>query len=87
MRIVASECSAYIPPTHATYDTPGNARGVNVLDGVAYVADGSSGLHAIDVSDPSQPTLLGSYYPPYRVIGVYMLDGVAYVTVGLAVGL
>jgi hypothetical protein len=36
-------------------DTPGPADGVEVVGGVAYVADWDSGLRVIDVSDPAAP--------------------------------
>jgi CSLREA domain-containing protein len=41
-------------------DTPGSATEIAVVDGVAYVADGSAGLLLYDVSDPAAPVLLGS---------------------------
>ena len=37
------------------------AVGVAVSGDVAYVADTTSGLQVIDVSDPSDPALVGSY--------------------------
>ncbi len=42
--------------------TPGEAGDVVVQDGVAYVADGSQGLHVLDVSDPAAPFSLGGLY-------------------------
>jgi hypothetical protein len=44
-----------------SYDTPGNARGIYVDGSYAYVADGYSGLQIVDISDPSSPSLAGSY--------------------------
>ena len=49
-----------IPPVIGTLDTSGIAYGVTLSpDGnTAYVADGTSGLRIIDVSNPSTPTLI-----------------------------
>ena len=51
---------------NGSYDTPGLASDVvvdgNVGDGFfAYIADGSSGMQVVDVSDPGSPTLVGTY--------------------------
>jgi hypothetical protein len=50
----------------ATLDTPNNVRGVILsADGTkAYVADYSSGLQIIDISDPRAPTILASIDTP-----------------------
>jgi hypothetical protein len=37
----------------------GNVFGVSILDGVAYIADGSNGIEILDVSDPSSISRLG----------------------------
>ena len=47
------------PQIIATLDTPGNASGVSVANGYAYIADGSS-IIAIDVHTPSSPFIAGS---------------------------
>ena len=46
----------------SNYDTDGSPQDITLNnDGtIAYVADGSSGLLIIDVTTPSNPTLLGS---------------------------
>ena len=58
------------PPTDAqhadlilegTYDTTGMAVGVSLSGNYAYVADYESGLHIIDISTPSSPSLLDTY--------------------------
>ena len=41
------------------YDTPGEARGVQVVGGIAYVADGSNGLEILNVSNPVAISRLG----------------------------
>ena len=47
------------------YDTPYQAVSSVVWGTIAYVADDWAGsLEILDVSDPSNPTLLGSYTPP-----------------------
>jgi CSLREA domain-containing protein len=56
---------AFPPPGQAlvalgSADTPGSATEIAVVDGIAYVADGSAGLRLYDVSDPAAPALLGS---------------------------
>jgi len=45
-------------------DTPGEASGVAVKGSFAYVADGSSGLRVIDVSNPAAPQARGYYDTP-----------------------
>ncbi len=40
---------------------PEEAYGIDVADGVAWVADGFGGLRSVDVSDPEHPEELGSY--------------------------
>lgn len=44
-----------------SYNTPGNAIAVALLRNYAFVADGSQGLQAIDVSDPSNPAPLDQF--------------------------
>ena len=63
----------------ASYDTPGNAYGVYVTGGHAYVADGESGLQIINVSNPASPTMTGSYDTPSSARDVYAAGGTAYV--------
>ncbi len=49
------------PTLVGTYDTPYEAHAVVVAGDLAFVADRSSGLHVIDISDLTNPTLAGSY--------------------------
>ncbi|NCS55323.1 MAG: hypothetical protein GPJ23_25190 [Microcystis aeruginosa G13-05] len=44
-----------------SYDTSGNANGVQIVGNYAYVADEGSGLQIIDISNPVAPTLKGNY--------------------------
>jgi hypothetical protein len=41
--------------------TPSYAEGVFVRDNYAYLAVGSIGLQIIDISDPTNPTLTGTF--------------------------
>ncbi|WP_414521383.1 hypothetical protein, partial [Umezakia ovalisporum] len=43
------------------YDTTGDARGVQVVENYAYVADYDGGLQIIDISDNANPTRIGGY--------------------------
>jgi len=70
------------PSYLGSYDTPGAALGVTVLNDLAYVADYESGLQIINVSNPTSPVLLGSYDTPGFAYGVYVLGNTAYVVDG-----
>ena len=61
------------------YSTHGRAFDVKVRDDVAFVADLQTGLHIINVSDPSSPTLLSVYEMdnPHKI---YLDEDIAYVT-------
>ncbi|MCP4632535.1 MAG: hypothetical protein GY855_06375, partial [candidate division Zixibacteria bacterium] len=61
------------------FNTSGYAKGVYISDTTAYVADGSSGLQIIDVSDPESPSFLGSYDTSGYAEGVYISGTTAYV--------
>ncbi|NRA00125.1 MAG: hypothetical protein HRU01_26785, partial [Myxococcales bacterium] len=60
-------------------DTPGWASDVEVVGGLAYVADGSSGLRVIDVSNPAAPVELGALDTPGGALNVEVVGGLAYV--------
>lgn len=51
----------YTPVIIGSYDTPGNANGVFVQGSYAYVTDGVGGMHIIDVSNPTNPSLAATY--------------------------
>lgn len=64
-----------------SYDTAGNATDV-VIDAsghYAYVADGPAGLQILDVSDPDNPVLAGSYDTPGTANSVALSGHYAYV--------
>jgi hypothetical protein len=60
-------------------DTPGDAYDVAVSGSYAYVADGSSGLEIIDVSNPSSPSFAGHWKTPSSANGVAVSGSYAYV--------
>ena len=64
--------------------TPGQARGVAVVGTLAYVADGTSGLRVIDVSDPALPVELGFLDTPDFAQGVSVVGTLAYVADGFS---
>ena len=65
-----------------TLDTPGSARDVEVVCGLAYVADGSSGLRIIDISNPAAPVELGALDTPGFAYDVEVVGPLAYVADG-----
>lgn len=75
--------SSPFPPEFPLYrgyaDTPDHALDVAVDGDYAYVADEDGGLQIIDISDPSDPRLVGEYVPGAgEVWDVDAEDGYAY---------
>ena len=62
-----------------SYDTPGYANGVAVSGDHAFVADYTSGLQVIDISDPTNLVLAGSYDTPHEASGVAVSGDHAFV--------
>ncbi|HSN78223.1 MAG TPA: CARDB domain-containing protein [Anaerolineae bacterium] len=71
--LVVVDVSDPVNPAYvATYDTPGEARGVRVGPAPethpgqiwAYVADGSWGLHVVNVTDPAHPAFMSVSQTP-----------------------
>jgi len=58
------------------------ANGVEVVGTVAYVAAGGDGFRLIDVSEPTTPTLVGTYDTPYSAMASAISGTVAYVADG-----
>jgi hypothetical protein len=58
-----------------SYDTPNYANDVFVSGDLAYVANDTSGVQIIDVSNPSSPQLRGSYDTPGSAWGVFVSGG------------
>jgi hypothetical protein len=64
------------------YNTPGNALGVAVVGQIAYVADESSGLRIINISNPIAPEEIGYYLTPGSAWAVAIVGQLAYVAAG-----
>ena len=60
------------------YNT-GDAKGVYVIDTIAYVADDDAGLRIINVSNPALPVETGFYDTGGFAYGVFVIDTIAYV--------
>ena len=45
-------------------NTPNEAKGVEVIGNKAYVADSESGLQVVDISNPTNPKIIGSVNTP-----------------------
>ncbi len=54
-------------------------RDIGVAGDHVYVAAGASGLHVVDVSMPSDPTVVGTYDSPGQARGVAVVDAHAYI--------
>jgi hypothetical protein len=65
--------------TVGVLDTPGSAYHVEVMGGLAYVADDTSGLRVIDVSDPTSPVEIGLLDTPGDAFDVEVVGDLAYV--------
>jgi len=61
------------------YNTPGGALGVQVVGTLAYVADHSSGLRILDISNPAALVEVGYYNTPGNAHGVQVIGTLAYV--------
>jgi hypothetical protein len=48
------------PGVLGRHDLPGPAHGIAAVDGHAFVAGGDSGLHAVDLADPTRPATVSS---------------------------
>ena len=49
------------PALITTFPTPGNAQRAEIIETLAYVADGPTGLSVVDLSDPASPEVVGTY--------------------------
>jgi hypothetical protein len=56
-----------------------NGQGVQVVGRYAYVADDSSGLQIIDISNPTTPTIKGNYDTSGNAWGVQVVGNYAYI--------
>jgi hypothetical protein len=75
-----------LPPLQLTLagscGTPGVAYGVAVDGNYAYVADNTSGLQVIDITNPANPAIAGYCATPGRAYGVAISGNHAYVADG-----
>jgi hypothetical protein len=62
--------------------TPGYAKDLFVVGDYAYVADGQAGLQVIDISDPTQPVIVGSRDTDKYAYGIFVQDSIAYIADG-----
>jgi len=60
----------------------GEARGVTVVGSTVFVADGSSGLQVIDISNQSSPSIIGSVDTPGYAVDVTVIGTTAFVADG-----
>ncbi|HLT47596.1 MAG TPA: T9SS type A sorting domain-containing protein [Rubricoccaceae bacterium] len=68
-------------------DVPSNTQEVLVRDGLAYVTDadfGGTGLTIVDVSDPANPTVVGSYGSPNQVFGLDLVGTTLFLANGFS---
>lgn len=67
---------------HAIDDTPGAVDAVTIVDGLAYLVS-RNGVEVLDVTDPAEPVLAGSWQRPqpmhFGTNAVEVADGYAYV--------
>ncbi len=71
--------NASVPIIEGTRDTSGEARAVYVSGNYAYVADMYSGMHIIDISDPSDPEIEGTYLTLSAAYDVHVSGKYAYI--------
>ncbi|MBD2695037.1 DUF4347 domain-containing protein [Anabaena catenula] len=72
----------FTPTLVGSYDTSGLARNVQVVGNYAYVADSTSGLQIIDISNPATPILTGNYDTSGYAGDVQVVGKYAYVSDG-----
>ncbi len=83
------------PTIISSADTGDSAYGVTVADSIAYVTIGDiyitsdtlleqGSLKVIDVSDPSNPVIIGSVDTPNWALGITLVGNTAYVAAGLS---
>ncbi len=70
------------PTSLRTLDTPGYAYAVDVIGGLAFIADQACGLQVIDVSAPANPTFVSDYNTPGSARDVEVVGDYAYVADG-----
>lgn len=69
------------PTRKGACDLPGTADNLYIQDNYAYIADGSAGMHIIDISDPITPHIIGTYNSTntdFGIANVHISEGYAY---------
>ncbi len=61
-------------------DITGVPQDIEVVDGIAYIADGSGGLEIVNVTDPNSPAVIGYFNLPDGATGVTVDGDYAYVS-------
>ncbi len=77
-----SEPFQIVASIKGAYALPSDAKDLQVVDNIVYVANGNSGLYIIDVSDPTNPTFKGSYDTSGTANDVWIENNYAYVADG-----
>ncbi|MGD9732349.1 MAG: C13 family peptidase [Desulfamplus sp.] len=67
------------PVIIGSVNTKGYVEDITVVDGKAYVAEGTSGLEVIDISDPKNPIIMGFIDTPGSALSVAVVDNKAYI--------
>ncbi len=70
------------PVKTSTFETPGQASGLSLREGLAYLADGENGLQLIDLSDPAAPRIVSSVPTPQPARDVAATDSLVLVVAG-----
>jgi hypothetical protein len=70
------------PRLLGTYDTRGRSRQVVTRGDYAFLANGSGGLHIVDVSDPRQPQRAGVWYPHGKTAALAKYGSYVYLAAG-----
>jgi hypothetical protein len=70
------------PRLLGTYDTRGRSRQVVTHGDYAFLANGSGGLHIVDVSDPQQPQRAGVWYPHGKAAALAKYGPYVYLAAG-----
>lgn len=70
------------PRLLATYDTRGRSRHVMTHDGHAFLANGTGGLHIVNVSEPDKPQRIGTWYPHGKAAALAKYGSYVYLAAG-----
>ncbi|WP_417375975.1 Calx-beta domain-containing protein [Gimesia maris] len=79
VRIDNAEISSFDITELGSFDTPGGAFGMQVVENIAYISDGNSGLRVLDVSDPDNISELGAFDTSGVALDVQVVGNIAYV--------